>query len=248
MGFMAVRVPAPARGSYTPDSVRARRFRAMPKSCWLLLALAFAAGCGDEGSGGQVGGQAGVPIEPSVKPQSWPGPADRQLKPDHHPAPYTAAQIRAGCPDGRSSTYRLEIYGEEMLQRWRFDLGDAEGVTWTAQRLKPDGTPEGEPRAQRHEWVSLQAHASFLAAETQVRDETIETPVGTFACMRYTVTRSKVVMGEVDGKTVNTPSVSVTDSWFAYALPGPPVKQEEHVDGRLVSSMELVEHEMPGAR
>ncbi|MDJ0521976.1 MAG: hypothetical protein QNJ90_07860 [Planctomycetota bacterium] len=200
-----------------------------------LLLLALVAGCG-EADGPTPAKKASPPMDPTAKPADWPSAEARRLKPDHHPTPFTAAQIRTGCPDGRVLTVRMEVGGNELLYRWRFDGGDAEGVTFSSQPLKPDGTARGEPGAQRALWTRLQEHASFPSSETKVTEETIEVPAGTFACMRYTVTVA------AEGRTV------VTDSWFAWALPGPPVKQVTLRNGEPASKMELVENEMPGGR
>ena len=224
----------------------------MRKASWILVLLVFTGGCGDDAAPSGAGPEAGMApvriVAPTEKPAVWPSADERRTAPGRYPAPYTAAQIRAGCADGRTAKFRMDLRGQEMLQRWRFSEGNAEGVTWTTQTLGPDGAPTGEPRSQRFTWVRLQEHASYPAAETQVTQETIEVPAGPFACMCYTTTQTEEVVGKVDGRDVRTPRVTVMKRWFAWALPGPPVKTEERLEGEIVSSMELVEHGFDASR
>jgi len=156
---------------------------------------------------------------------------ERRLEPGHAPTPYTAAQIREGCPQGRKAVYLVEAPGREAVrQTMRFLKCDAEGADLEVSRAKADGTAIGEPVTRRGTWKEFQAHGSFPEAATKVTEEALETPAGKFDCWLYTVTE------EEEG------SKSVQRYWFAKKLPGPPVRMTTEIDGKVVSTMTLVEN------
>jgi hypothetical protein len=203
-----------------------------------LLMLLALAGCGhdddsspaghDSGAGPAGGLHAGGSLE-------WPSAEARRLDPDDHPTPYTAEQIRQGCPDGRTCTFRMSTAGgHAVMQEWRFTAPDAEGVTWTSLHLDEHGDPSGQSNSSRRTWKELQQHASYPSEATTVREERVETPAGAFDCMLYTVTQQQ------EDSTV------VSKYWFAWQLPGPPVKMEQRMDGKLVGSMEMLSNEVRG--
>ncbi len=158
-------------------------------------------------------------------------PADeKRLEPDHAPTPFTAAEIRTGCPEGRMAVYLLEAPGREAIkQTMRFLKCDEEGADLEVARAKKDGTAIGKPVTQRGTWKEFQAHGSFPEKATKVTEEAIETPAGKFDCWLYTVTE------EEEG------SKSVQRLWFAKKLAGPPVKMTTEIDGKVVSTMTLQE-------
>jgi hypothetical protein len=177
-------------------------------------ALALAA-CG--GDGGSRWGDA------------WPTAEERRMKPEDAPSPFTAAQIRAGCEDGRTSTFRLEVPGAPTrLQTFRFTGGDDEGCTFEISMSAADGRSLGRSRSSRGRWTGFQSHASYPQARTTIGRETLVVPGGRFHCMRYVVT------GPPDAAD------TVTTSWFARELPGPPVLQERRRGGTLLHRMVLV--------
>ncbi len=152
------------------------------------------------------------------------------LGPGLLPTPFTADEIRRGCPDGRLIRLLVEVDGQEPFHRTnRFVGGDAEGATIESQRLTLDGRPLGEVDAARATWTQLQAHASFPAATTTRIAETIETPLGSNDCVRYTQT---------DGATVST-------FWFAKAAPGMPIRYQAEESGRIVSRVTMIESWIP---
>jgi hypothetical protein len=153
------------------------------------------------------------------------------LRPDHLPTPFTADEIRAGCPPGRtvrSLVVRAEV--EPFVRVTRFVSGDAEGAdqeTWTET---PDGTRLTEPERGRSIWLELQGHASMPAATTTVSEETIDIPAGHFDCLTY----------------VRQNDDSVSTFWFARSAPGMPLKFEERSpDGALIFSSTAIEN-VPG--
>jgi hypothetical protein len=131
------------------------------------------------------------------------------LRPDHAPTPFSASEIRGGCPDGRIVRFLIEGAGAEPFIRvTRFVEGDEEGAEHESQQYSLDGQALGQPVRGRSTWIEFQSHASFPLESTVIVDDDIEVPAGRFACLRYTVT---------DGTAVDT-------FWFARERPGMPVK------------------------
>ncbi|HLO36708.1 MAG TPA: hypothetical protein VK194_11520 [Candidatus Deferrimicrobium sp.] len=153
-----------------------------------------------------------------------------QLRPDHLPTPFTADEIRAGCPPGRTvRSLVVEAGREAYVQVTRFVSGDTDGAEQESWTETPDGVPLTEPRRRRTAWLDLQGHASMPAATTVIVEEAIDIPAGRFACLRYTRT---------EGHTVDT-------FWFATSAPGMPLKFEEREAGELVYSSTALEN-VPG--
>lgn len=153
-------------------------------------------------------------------------PDSHVLRPDHLPTPFTAAEIREGCPPGRTVRSLVVAAGADpYVQVTRFVSGDeaaAEQDSWTETI---DGRQLTEPRRHRSTWLEFQRHASMPAAQTRIERESIDIPAGHYDCLRYTRT---------DGDRVDT-------FWFATAAPGMPLKFEEHVAGEVVYSSTAIE-------
>jgi len=161
----------------------------------------------------------------------WPSEEERTLEEGHAPTPYTAEQIRDGCPSGRVCEFKIESAGGyEVTKRYRFFDADDHGVVIEATVLGPAAGGNQAPAKSRASWRELQSHASFPADSTQISNQQVETPAGTFQCMRYIVTTKE------GGKTVT----KYLD--FARELPGMPVRMTLEYDGTKVSSMTLVSH------
>jgi hypothetical protein len=159
-----------------------------------------------------------------------PGADPHVLGPGLLPTPFTADEIRRGCPDGRFIRLLVEVDGQPPLHRTnRFRDGDAEGATLESQRLTLEGQPIGDVSADRTTWHRFQAHASFPGESTTRAAETIETPLGTLDCLRYT---------HVEGGNVST-------FWFATSAPGMPVRYQAEEAGRLVSRVTMIENALP---
>lgn len=140
----------------------------------------------------------------------------------HAPTPFTAAQIRLGCPTGRKVTTRTEVPGEPAVTTSStFVETDDHG----AVILNDDGS------SSRVTWEDLQRHASFPADEVRVANDVIDTALGTLQCLRYTVER---------GKGFDT-------FWFAFAHPGMPVLYTSEEDGQVTSTSTVISSEMPPA-
>lgn len=139
------------------------------------------------------------------------------LNPDHAPTPFTADEIKEGCPEGRTVVSVTETAGEKATETVRFSRCDEEGAV-----LGPDGT------GRRVSWRDLQAHASFPAADTRIDEETIETPLGRFATSRYEVRR---------GQETHL-------FWFAKDKPGMPIRHTTVVAGEVTSTTTVVADEV----
>ncbi len=112
----------------------------------------------------------------------------------------------------------------------RFVSTEPEGAELEAAMFDEHGAPMGEKHYSRVTWEELEGHASYPRSCTIIEEEELETPLGTFACWRYTVTVNKEAREEV------------TRVWFARALPGAPILHEVAVEGVVVTRMELVVH------
>ncbi len=153
-----------------------------------------------------------------------------QLRPDHLPTPFTADEIRVGCPPGRTVRSLVIRAGSEPCVRvTRFVSGDANGAEQESWTESPDGVRLTEPERGRSTWLEFQEHASMPAASTEIAEEEIDIPAGRFACLRYT---------RRDGDSVST-------FWFARSAPGMPLKFEERAGGALVFSSTAIEN-VPG--
>jgi hypothetical protein len=154
-------------------------------------------------------------------------PADPHiLEPGHAPTPFTADEIRRGCPTGRTIRLLVEIEGKPpFLSVNRFVRAGADGAIVERTRFTLAGEPLGDAVQGRETWLELQAHASFLANRTEVAPEHVETPLGVLGCLRYTVT---------DGATVET-------FWFAKTKPGMPIKYTTQEAGTVSSVVTVIE-------
>lgn len=133
----------------------------------------------------------------------------RVLGPGLAPTPFTAEEIREGCPEGRTVRLRVEpAAGESHVRVQRFTDCDRDGATFERSRVSLAGELIGEVEAARMSWLNLQRHAAFPRAHTTIEPELLRLPVGDLECLRYTVRR--------DGATAVF--------WFARSLPGMPVK------------------------
>lgn len=132
------------------------------------------------------------------------------VRPGLLPTPFSADEIRAGCPEGR--TLRLRVTppdGASYFRKSRYTSCDADGTTIETWRVDEHGLPIGEVRTERSTWQELEDHASFPADQTDVESATIALAMGTYPCQVYTV-------GGPSGPRF----------WFALAFPGMPVRYE----------------------
>lgn len=154
----------------------------------------------------------------------------RILEEGHAPTPFTAAEIREACPDGRVFTMRVIQPGRDpFLNTFTFRDPDAEGVEVEAAMKMEDGHPLSTPKASRSTWEELQSHGSFPADRTILSETEVTTPAGTFQAWLYEVRIDR------SGEPPATNQI-----WFAKDLPGPPIKILKLVADSIRLQSELV--------
>jgi hypothetical protein len=147
-----------------------------------------------------------------------------EIGPDLLPTPFSAEEIRAGCPAGRTIRLRVESAGSpDVVRTNRFVRVDAEGAEIEQATYSLEGDPLGETRSAWSSWRDLQEHAAFPAATSAMTEEELTLDSGVLACRRYTMT---------DGDTVHR-------FWFAAAHPGMPVRYSTEEAGTLVSRVTM---------
>lgn len=121
--------------------------------------------------------------------------------------PYTAEQIRANCPPGR--TVVTHTVGATTGPTWttsRFVACDADGAVTTWETRAEDGSPIGEGSG-RATWEELRRHAAFPGDRTTVDEVTVSTALGESRCRRYRVAGDD----------------ATREFWFADDRPGMPI-------------------------
>ncbi len=148
------------------------------------------------------------------------------LEADHAPTPFTAAEIRRGCPPGRRIRLFVEQAGGDARYRLsRFLSCDADGATLEVRRTNLEGAIIEPASTVRTTWRELQGHASFPASVTVIRREMIATPLGTSDCLCYQVDRGD----------------SVERFWFDTSRPGMPIRFTHEENGSVLTSTTMVE-------
>jgi hypothetical protein len=163
---------------------------------------------------------------PKEQPEAKPKPEPRVLSSGKAPTPFTAAEIREASPKGRISLFRITGGGQTLFVRFRFGESDAETSAMETLQLDKDRKPLAKPVTRKAKWRDLQAHASFDKNATTITEAKTEVPFGTFDCLVYTIKGTR----------------GVQRFSFAKDLPGPPVKMEVEVGGKVLQTMELVDH------
>jgi hypothetical protein len=154
---------------------------------------------------------------------------ENRLQPDHLPTPFSASEIRAGCPVGRTIRIQVEApWGEQTFLQIRFVNADAIGAVQEFQPTDREWRAVGEPTRRNSSWLELQHHASQSASATVIDEVDLESPLGTEQCWRYTTSTA-------EGSGI---------FWFAKARPGMPVQVEQWVGGELVSRSVVIADEV----
>ncbi len=157
-----------------------------------------------------------------------PGTDPHVLQADHHPTPFTAAEIRDASRPGRTVRRVVEAAGEPTVtrvQRWLHV--DEEGGSGLA--IVQDADHETIDRQPfRSRWLDLQRHASMPMATTTIDEVVLDSPMGPLDCLRYT---------RLDGDAVDV-------FWFARSMPGMPVRTERVEGGRVTERVTMVANEV----
>jgi hypothetical protein len=153
-------------------------------------------------------------------------PADPHiLAAGHAPTPFTADDLRRGCPAGRSIRLLTETAGAAAVHRLNvFVAADNAEATIERSQTRADGTPLGALVTDHVSWVDLQRHAMFPAAQTTIQTDLLDTPMGVLECLRYTVVAD----------------LQTTTLWFAVRAPGMPVKSVVSEHGKVVNTTTMV--------
>jgi hypothetical protein len=157
-------------------------------------------------------------------------PATTSSVGENAPFPYTAEEIRGGCPVGRWRTYAISGPASGF-SRMTFVESTTEGAVVESVEVDENGAPTTEPTRQTATWDELRAHAAFPASRTTITEESITVPAGTFACRLY-------VVEEVDGGA----GPRTSRYWFAtdVAMAGPPIRMEVSSGAEVMMQMALV--------
>lgn len=156
--------------------------------------------------------------------------ASTALAADMLPTPYTAAQIREACGDGRVFTFQLtDAEGHVVYQAIRFEHGTGKAVDVTSWSFDASGAPLEAPSTHKAKWTELRDHASFTTAEATRTRAMARTELGTFEVWQYDITSTTQ-----DGKT------QVDHMSFADTLAGPPLRWTTEVGGAVVMTWEHV--------
>ena len=152
----------------------------------------------------------------------------RILHPGHAPTPFTADEIRTGCPVGRTIRLVVNDGGNRYLRMIRFLAVDETAANQESSAVTADGEPLGDPAIGRTTWLEFQEHASFPAVATTIEREALNSSLGRLECLVYTVDNGE----------------SVSRFWFATTRPGMPVKVETRVGGEISYEMAMTGDEI----
>ena len=148
-------------------------------------------------------------------------PDPHVLAPGLAPTPFTAAEIRAGCPAGRVSVVRTPA----GLTAIRFAEDDEEGAWIEDTPLDEHGRPCGPVERERSTWLELQEHAAFPAEHTTIDRVELLGHLEQRRCLRYTVRRGEATLV----------------FWFAVDLPGMPIRVDRTERGTTRTTLDVVE-------
>lgn len=143
---------------------------------------------------------------------------EHQFRAGDAPTPFSASEIRNGCPEGRRVMIEYDEAGEITYLSTSFENCDDSAADFVNQPVDHDGKPTGDEQRFRAAWSDLQGHASFPDGVTSISRQSLTTPAGQFDCLLYTVT---------DGNDIK-------QLWFAVDRPGLPLATRETTGGEEV--------------
>ncbi|MEZ4295854.1 MAG: hypothetical protein R3B70_12830 [Polyangiaceae bacterium] len=148
------------------------------------------------------------PPEPAAASAKTAEPAPA---PEMAPTPYTADEIREGCPAGRHIVFRVkEPDKPDIVRTVDFLKSDADGADIRTVDTDPSGKVL-HTEDTRATWDDLRRHAEFPKDSVVVTQRMTVHPLGTLDTFVYKVTRG------------SGPDEEVTTFHFAKKYPGPPV-------------------------
>jgi len=147
-------------------------------------------------------------------------------EPDLLPPPFTADQIRAASPAGKTLHFRVTDGAGERTTGLRFVECDAEGAVIETWVLSEDGEETERRRSPKVSWAELRDHARFDPTRAVRKRARLVISRRPFDGWLYTV------LGD-DGL--------VTHFYFAVDRPGPPVRMEQKRNRERILLQELVE-------
>lgn len=163
----------------------------------------------------------------------WMPAESHRMQPDHHPTPFSAAQIRDGFVVGRELRSLIVRTGGEPYVLARRNLSaDGETGVYEAWTETPEGDRTSEPEQGSSTFLELQRHASMPVATTTIEPVEVDVPMGSFDGLRYTRVQSD----------------AVDTFWFALARPGAPLRIESRVGGDLVFASTAISERQPGSQ
>jgi hypothetical protein len=153
-----------------------------------------------------------------------------RLRPDHHPTPFSAEQIRDGFLVGREVRSLVVRAGEAPSVAVRRDVSlDTDSGVYEVWTETLDGERISDPEQGASTFLELQGHASMPIEATTIEPVEIDVPMGRFDGLRYTRTRAN----------------TVDSFWFALARPGAPLRIESRVGGEVVFSSTAMSERAP---
>ena len=209
----------------------------------VLTASVLLTACGDDtpsGGDADLDGGDGTSEESTTSPAAdafktpddWPPASERRLREDHEPTPFSAGQIARACGPESKRVMRFEPQGRDTYFRvWTFSDQTDEGATWHDAESDEAGVENGTKKSNQVTWKELQSHASWPTQNVTGSNAKLKTPAGTYDCMHYVVTQ--------DGAA----GPAEYHYWFAYDLPGPPIRLEQYVRGTLKVTITTIKAE-----
>lgn len=162
--------------------------------------------------------------------EPWLPAESNRLQPDHHPTPFSAAQIRDGIVIGREvRSLHVRAGAEPSVHVVRNVSADADTSVYEVWTETTEGDRTSEPEQGSSTFLELQRHASMPVVATMIEPVEIDVPMGRFDGLRYT---------RAQGDKVDT-------FWFALARPGAPLRIESRVGGEVVFSSTAISERLP---
>lgn len=157
-------------------------------------------------------------------------PAEKE-GPAYLPHPFTAEQIRDEWVEGLTLVLRRTGPQGESRERWTVVAADETGAMIEFTPIDEQGSPAGAARSETSTWTQLRDHATFAASGAKREAVTRKTPLGTFEGWLYVVPDAE--------------QGTVTEFFFANALPGAPLEMRVTREGRTLMEMTQVSRSKP---